>query len=592
MIQLLFVLLCLTKAQTYSDTSCNSAYCSACSDASTCTECIDGYVLKDNDCVWREDLHCARVYDSKCSSCEDEYSLTSENECISCSDLNGCKQLSGTTCTSGCDYCEEPKYYNTTTKKCQNDDNFCSRYDSEGVCEYCIPFYYLDENNICQKGTIDKCINYDNETDCYICEDNLIGDTGECLSYSIDNCKYIDYDDHTQCEKCNYDYQTTNDGTVCFICDVENCIDCFDNESNKCEECYDDDYILSDDNTTCTYQYSSKKTKINKQFKNNGASKRNDASKKNKQFKKDNAPKKIRKSRQSKMKKQTKRNDRSSSKQYISCDDGYYLKDNTTCTAVTPVENCDTYEMYEDKCSECTSGYKVVDGKCSKCTVENCGNCDSDVNTCDDCLYGYYYNLTTNECIERTNFDHCNHYYTNEDVCLGCESGYVLIDNACVSCSDQYCDVCDENLKCKLCQNGYFMNENFTCSQCADWCKESPDDSDYICTHSANNCYDHYGCLKRSSDGQTCLKCDDDYYTLDNGECHHYLSATGYDGKAYGCFSFEVDTYYNEYYEEYDERYLNFESYEPVDGVCENPYLSKGTGIVVVSILLVTLLLL
>ncbi|KAL7714716.1 hypothetical protein QTN25_007804 [Entamoeba marina] len=91
-----------------------------------------------------------------------------------------------------------------------------------------------------------------------------------------------------------------------------------------------------------------------------------------------------------------------------------------------------------------------------------------------------------------------------------------------------------------------------------------------------------------STDGNTCLECDTEY-TLDNGKCYHYLSATGYDGKTYGCYSFDVEFYYDED-GEHEERYINLKSYEPVDGVCENP--NKGIGIVIVSILLVTLLLL
>ncbi|KAL7712193.1 hypothetical protein QTN25_010171 [Entamoeba marina] len=115
------------------------------------------------------------------------------------------------------------------------------------------------------------------------------------------------------------------------------------------------------------------------------------------------------------------------------------------------------------------------------------------------------------------------------------------------------------------------MNKNFTCSKCADWCDESSYDSDYACTHSADNCKSHGSCIKRSSDGQTCLECDEDY-TLDNGKCYSYVSATGYDGKTYGCYSYNIVTYYDEDYDEEEELEVDFKRYEPVDGVCENPY--------------------
>ncbi|KAL7714719.1 hypothetical protein QTN25_007807 [Entamoeba marina] len=89
------------------------------------------------------------------------------------------------------------------------------------------------------------------------------------------------------------------------------------------------------------------------------------------------------------------------------------------------------------------------------------------------------------------------------------------------------------------------------------------------------------------------------------------MPVTGYDGIDYGCLKYT--------YSEADDMYIDFESYEPVDGVCENPYTvvesssevnsdsstttsssvdsdsnneDKGTGIVIIAGVLLTLLLL
>ncbi|KAL7713761.1 hypothetical protein QTN25_008641 [Entamoeba marina] len=72
-------------------------------------------------------------------------------------------------------------------------------------------------------------------------------------------------------------------------------------------------------------------------------------------------------------------------------------------------------------------------------------------------------------------------------------------------------------------------------------------------------------------------------YIRDNGKCYNYAKTTGYDGIDYGCYKFTLDT----------SDHVIAEAFEPIDGVCENPYLSKdkGTGTVVVGIVLVTLLL-
>ncbi|KAL7712192.1 hypothetical protein QTN25_010170 [Entamoeba marina] len=299
----------------------------------------------------------------------------------------------------------------------------------------------------------------------------------------------------------------SDDETVCFKCNADNCGACVDKKSDECSDC-NQGYYLND--TKCVHVTSV-----------------------------DNCATYS-----------------TTDDECTSCNDNYWLND-TKCELVTTVDNCAVYSTYSDECYSCASGYGLVDEECSKCTVDNCISC-----------------------------------YGDETTCTECNSGYTLHDNKCIECADSNCGTCDSDGKCQLCQEGYFMNKDFTCSKCADWCDQSSNNYDQKCIHSSDNCISSdYECELFDSDGKTCLECDEDF-TLDNGKCYHYFSATGYDGKAYGCYSFDVEAYYDTVNDYTNHRYLNFESYEPVDGVCENPYLSKGTGIVVVCVLLVTLLLL
>ncbi|KAL7717939.1 hypothetical protein QTN25_004639 [Entamoeba marina] len=125
---------------------------------------------------------------------------------------------------------------------------------------------------------------------------------------------------------------------------------------------------------------------------------------------------------------------------------------------------------------------------------------------------------------------------------------------------------------CSDCAAGYQINE-----------------TDYTCVKLPAHC------VSFISDPTNCEECEDGYLnnegcesgystTLDDGKCYEYTKITGYDEVDYGCIEFKIDGV--------NEMVTDVELYEPEDGVCENPYLSNGVGIMVVGICLTAILLL
>ncbi|KAL7714732.1 Furin repeat-containing protein [Entamoeba marina] len=468
MIQLFFILFCLAKADSYVDVNCNSAYCSDCGDDSSnpCYSCIDGYIINGGKCVWRETIHCTTSYDGVCNSCESGYVLNSNYECIECSNLENCVQLDGETCSTGCELCAGAVYLNTETKKMY--------YNNDKECTHCIDLYYLDGKKKCQKGSIDNCIIYSEETVCSMCAALLTFDktSKKCVKCAIDNCK-----------QCSY-----SDSSICSF-----------------------------------------------------------------------------------------------------CESGYYSSNNK-CSKLTTVEHCSTYSVSEDKCSTCEDGYRVIasDNTCEQCAVDNCMSCLTNPGYCSTCATGYQRNGTDYTCVELP--AHCVSFISDPTNCEECEDGYFNNEGVCEKCSVDGCNDCSDNKeKCRLCQDGYYITEESICGKCADECVESVLHNQLTCTYSSYTCYvnpiTNDWCKRYNSNGSKCIECDSDFgTTLDDGKCYEYTKITGYDDVAYGCIEYKID--------KVNEMLTDVELYKPEDGVCENPYLNNGFGIMVVGICLAAILLL
>ncbi|KAL7718660.1 hypothetical protein QTN25_004024 [Entamoeba marina] len=62
---------------------------------------------------------------------------------------------------------------------------------------------------------------------------------------------------------------------------------------------------------------------------------------------------------------------------------------------------------------------------------------------------------------------------------------------------------------------------------------------------------------------------------IENGKCYTYGKATGYDGIDYGCYTYNIN------YQKMT--VIDVETFQPVDGVCENPYITEESSSIAAS---------
>ena len=52
------------------------------------------------------------------------------------------------------------------------------------------------------------------------------------------------------------------------------------------------------------------------------------------------------------------------------------------------------------ECLKCRPGYSISYDhlSCSKCKVQYCADCSAGIDSCINCMVGFYFNITTNKC--------------------------------------------------------------------------------------------------------------------------------------------------------------------------------------------------
>ncbi len=133
------------------------------------------------------------------------------------------------------------------------------------------------------------------------------------------------------------------------------------------------------------------------------------------------------------------------------------------------IPNCSEYKsMKNPRCSICELGYGLNDqGLCKICKIEECANCDFDVESCKFCLNGFVSN--GKNCDENDDLqcltDNCEICGKARDVCLRCKKTFSLNENLeCVNGGIKFCSIMNKRVSyCKLCNSGYYLRSNGSC---------------------------------------------------------------------------------------------------------------------------------
>jgi hypothetical protein len=221
------------------------------------------------------------------------------------------------------------------------------------------------------------------------------------------------------------------------------------------------------------------------------------------------------------------------------------------------------------QCTSCANGLYLLSNKCVSCP-NNCLTC-SDANTCSTCVPGMTPN-SNNVCILNCQLPCITCLDNQPTKCLSCYYGSTLTGNTCVfdtSCnSTSSCTDCGQGLnlyldgtncmtcptitnclqcsssdvaKCARCDNGYFLDSTYTCTQCQTQCTACL--STDICT----GCATGYTLLSGVSSG-SCIACSSPCVTCQGSSTYCLSCADGYTKKSWKCqrnkhvgFSFVLD---------------------------------------------------
>ena len=210
-------------------------------DATKCMNCEYGYTLNSEGtgCIQTIE-HCVSysgASSSICQYCEDGYALNSvKNKCVK---FPGCDEVNED--ESKCIDCSEDFYQPDKDGKCVID--YCEEYDSDGNCEECEKYFYLNEEGKCQYIPIPYC-REGNETDCEDYAGFMEDDDPNKAKVEYEKmCE--DEDENGNCKICKQGY--TLDGTT-HEC-VSNCEE-YVEPSPYCKYC-EHGYILIDGDKTC-----------------------------------------------------------------------------------------------------------------------------------------------------------------------------------------------------------------------------------------------------------------------------------------------------------------------------------------------------
>ena len=343
-----------------------------------------------------------------------------------------------------CNKCKEEYLLQKDNKACYAVKNLpnCFRAQIGGSsCSTCEKKYYFDTNkSICTLGTIQNCLDYSDEHNCYNCEEgyfttNIYGNKTVCFSDSDLNCIKLDKVKSLQgdlkCLVCKKDYFPIEDNSL---------------GSFPLKQCMKIPVI-----DKCI-KYSKEATILE------------------------------------------------SSLECIECVAEYYV-DETIKSCVERsfnVLNCEKLNLNEDNCKTCNKGYYLTPAKTS-CKINPSGTPGcitfSDAKTCSECGVDKY--LKNEKClaVPKENFILNCKYYKNALECRGCNKNYYLNKNKCEQSLATNCLTFETNMKCKTCQDHYGLSQSeeiISCIQLVVPNCEKPDENSMGPTFHCKKCSKNY----------------------------------------------------------------------------------------------------
>jgi hypothetical protein len=239
--------------------------CQFYSDLTTCSECSQGFLLKNNKCEQLTPIFFCEKYDNKaavstCLQCSTEYYL-SANQCKArqLKIISSCKNFDPN--NDNCLLCSSGKALNTQRTACFDEIPFCLVHEATIPtsttlsCSVCIDGYYTFANGsnpkTCVKGTLANCVKYvqSNVNNCDVCEQGYYKFNFQCFPHvTIPFCKKYDGVVSSQCVECNDGYFLFPVLDVCVPSDKRPNCEKHSQDMYDCIQCIDRFYVNQDGN--------------------------------------------------------------------------------------------------------------------------------------------------------------------------------------------------------------------------------------------------------------------------------------------------------------------------------------------------------
>ena len=487
----------------------------------TCKECKRGYHTANSGkkCIQLD--HCQTENNEKCETCYPPFAkkesegkcekkplceiIGNDNKCTDCIYYyypkdGECKSIPIEDCMVGdentCTQCNTAVSYLNSENKCSKIPEHCTNFNKgEKKCKGCENHYYPNADGLkCESITIDKCLQATDANTCTACDTGYYVNEQKTCTKMTDNCNVETFDHYNKkCKNCVDHYYLTKEFT-CVSIPIEKCLQASDDKT--CTQC-EKGYFINKDNTCtkipdhCEIIYNKQCTQCENHFYPNADGSKCESIT-------------IDKCLQAK-----------DAKTCSSCEEGYYVNTENTCTKIT--DNCDvkTFDHSNRRCIACVERYYLTkEYTCAAITIDKCIHAN-DANTCSTCENKYYV-VGGNKC-EKIPIANCQQA-SNDKTCTLCEDGYYVdkqytctvlpshckqfdyLNRVCTVCDDNYykkgdndcqpysinnCIVQVAEKKCQQCKVGYEPNESGdTCNQI---CMEEQD----VCTACASN-YDSF----------------------------------------------------------------------------------------------------
>lgn len=429
-----------------------------------CSGCKSDYILDSNYRCIQKEPGC--IYQgSRCISCASPFKPSQSNKCV----IDGCIKYS----LNGCLACNSPFQLQGNTCVI----SYCEVY-GDNCCTKCSSGYYLSSQGVCVKAD-PKCASYLGDR-CQKCANGYqFNAQGLCVR-QIENCAVISYE---QCQQCLTGFQVVNG--ICVLTDKFCKV--FSQQGNGCQQCHPGYHTESGvcklNDVSCAYYQESGFTQLCK-----------------------------------------------------TCSSGYILSQNGQ-KCIKEVAGC-IYDSY-GVCTSCRAPFVFNGNSCTiygcnrytssgcyecvaplqlsgdKCVIQFCDKYDQQQPLCTQCQSGY--KLVQGQCIRQ---DPKCVEYNQQGVCISCVKDYIAFQGVCIK-EDKYCETYSKNGGCIKCKNNYYVPADGVCLP------QEPG-----CIYQAGKCnmcnypfkFDAVsqkcrieGCLEANLEG--CIKCRDPFQLTSLGIC-------------------------------------------------------------------------